>query len=228
MAAEHFPMCWPLSRVALCKATWLQTFKALTWDAAGLKHSYRAFCLACLSMQPILMQMDFVALCFLVFLGSIVHSGNTICVGRGGGSACVFSEATLVTTERLHVLRVLKWDLKPTHDVSPYLHISKIQQDHVFIFPSASSLCLSSPTITLFLKYTVITLKEKKWRKKWLYSTRNVNAPCVRRVSINNQHKCILARWNGNVSVIHVQIHNKCTELLGTSIHRCILALVYL
>lgn len=50
----------------------------------------------------------FVALCFLVFLGSIVHSGNTICVGRGGGSACVFSEATLVTTERLHVLRVLK------------------------------------------------------------------------------------------------------------------------
>lgn len=82
-----------------------------------------------------------------------------------GGSACVFSEATLVTTERLHVLRVLKWDLKPAHDVSPYLHISKIQQDHVFIFPLASSLRLSSPTITLFLKYTVITLKKKMEKK---------------------------------------------------------------
>lgn len=36
MAAGHFPQCRLLSRVAFCKATWPETWSALTGDAVGL------------------------------------------------------------------------------------------------------------------------------------------------------------------------------------------------
>lgn len=51
--------------------------------------------------------------------------------------------------------------------MSPLICILVRSSKIMFSFsPSASSLRLSSPTITLFLKYTVITLKKKMEEKK--------------------------------------------------------------
>lgn len=71
-------------------------------------------------------------------------------------------------------------------------------------------------------------MSEQRKTEGWFYATQNVNALCVRRVSINKwqkKKKNMLASLNGDISVIHVQMYIKWTTFLET---RCILAMLSL
>lgn len=135
---------------------------------------------------------------------------------------------------RVHVL----WDWDDNRSLSPLMRTLYVligfhqPTPSLFHFPRLPLVCYPlsyhSPR-AIFLHHTDISAicrcRRKEHRGVTLFVSKCQCALCKECFHKQvTKKKNVLARLNGNVSVIHVQIRIKCTKFLGSAIHRCILS----